>query len=68
MTRVAYEFWTNLSKWDSNSCLNRLMNNLQDPEAVEAYLKFFDNDEQKVIELALIMINGIQARHNFSKA
>ena len=44
------------------------MNNLQDPEAVEAYLKFFDNDEQKVIELALIMINGIQARHHFSKA
>ena len=31
-----------------------------DPEAVDAYLKFFDGDEQKVIELVLVIINGIQ--------
>ena len=31
-----------------------------DPEAVKAYMDFFDDDEQKVIELALIVINGIQ--------
>ena len=36
-----------------------------DPEAVEAYLDFFDGDEQKVIELALVVINGIQALYHY---
>ena len=31
-----------------------------DPEAVNAYMDFFDDDEQKVIELVLVIINGIQ--------
>ena len=38
-----------------------------DPEAVNAYMDFFDDDEQKVIELALIVINGIQGTHSIGK-
>ena len=38
-----------------------------DPEAVNAYMDFFDDDEQKVIELALIVINGIQGPNSIGK-
>ena len=38
-----------------------------DPEAVNAYMDFFDDDEQKVIELALIVINGIQEPNSIRK-
>ena len=38
-----------------------------DPEAVNAYMDFFDEDEQKVIELALIVINGIQGPNSIGK-
>ena len=37
-----------------------------DPEAVKAYMDFFD-DEQKVINLALIIVNDIQGPNSIGK-
>ena len=37
-----------------------------DPEAVKAYMNFFD-DEQKVINLALIIVNDIQGPNSIGK-
>ena len=37
-----------------------------DPEAVNAYMDFFD-DEQKVINLALIIVNDIQGPNSIRK-
>ena len=37
-----------------------------DPEAVNAYMDFFD-DEQKVINLALIIVNDIQGPNSIGK-